>query len=100
MTPPKKLTPDKELEVALKIYEVTRLRKEKLWFTKLLQELAPKYNRISLAHALTFLEDTLMVYYELGETEEGRCGFLMTIWDHYEPKLDELYRLVYPERCE
>lgn len=71
-----------DLKVACEIYHLTEVKKERVWFTKLVDVLKDKMSKNEVSHALdTLWLDWGIVESEYGETENGRCGRLFYIDD-------------------
>ena len=71
-----------ELFVAMMIYHVTDIKKERVWFSKLVELVKDYMDKITVSHSINTLCDWMIIYGEYGETEKGRAGRLWFIETH------------------
>lgn len=71
-----------ELFVAMMIYHVTDIRKERVWFSKLVDECKDYVSKNTVSEALDTLMDWIIIAGEYGATEKGRAGYLYYIDTH------------------
>jgi hypothetical protein len=71
-----------ELFVAMMIYHVTEVEKERIWLSKLVDLLQDYMDKKVIWQAMDTLEDWLIIYGEYGATEKGRAGRLYYIDTH------------------
>lgn len=65
-----------ELFVAVMIHHITDVRKERVWFGKLVDECKDYVPKNTVSEALDTLVDWLIIAGEYGATEKGRAGYL------------------------
>jgi hypothetical protein len=70
-----------ELKVACEIWHYNTLN-EPIWFTKLINNLAPHMDKHAVSHALDTLTDWMIIYGEYGPTEKGRAGRVWYVDTH------------------
>jgi hypothetical protein len=71
-----------ELFVAMMIYHITEIKKERVWFTKLIDLLSVYMDEHKVSGALDTLTDWVIIDGEYGMTENGRAGYLYYIDTH------------------
>lgn len=71
-----------DLFVAMMIYHVTEVKKEPIWFSKLVELSKDYMDKITVSHSINTLCDWMIIYGEYGETEKGRAGRLWFIETH------------------
>jgi hypothetical protein len=82
-----------ELFVAMMIYHVTEVKKERIWFTKLIDLLQDYMDKKVVSHAMDTLDDWMIIYGEYGATEKGHAGrlYYIDIHDGGDDMIKELY---------
>jgi hypothetical protein len=82
-----------ELFVAMMIYHVTEIKKERVWTGKLVNTLQEYMTKLDVHRVLTVLTDWMIITGEYGETEKGRGGYLYYIETHDggDLRIKELY---------
>jgi hypothetical protein len=80
-----------ELFVAMMIYHLTMVCKEKVWYTKLVASLNEYMPKQRVSEAIDTLTDWLIITGEYGETENRRAGWLISITIHDCNKIKQLY---------
>ena len=85
-----------ELKVATEIFEVTTVKKEKVWFSKLVTLFAEESsnNTISkntVSNAIDTLFDWGIVKAEYGPTDSGKAARLLMISNEAKPLIKDLY---------
>jgi hypothetical protein len=71
-----------ELFVAMMIYHITEIKKEPVWFGKLVESLQDYMTKNIVSEALDTLTDWLIIDGEYGPLGGGRAGYLMYIDTH------------------
>jgi len=82
-----------DLFVAMMIYHVTEVKKEPIWFSKLVDECKDYMSKNTVSEALDTLMDWIVIAGEYGATEKGRAGYLYYIdtKDGGDFRIKELY---------
>lgn len=80
----------KEFEVAAQIYQCN-LAEEKVWFTKLAQDLKPFMSQATVMKCLRTLFDWGIVKAEYGPTDKNRAGRLLYIAGESRSTIKEIY---------
>lgn len=93
----KKSPLSKEFVVAVAIYDLTKVRHERIWFNKLVDELKEKVSKNTITKSLNTLLDWGIIKIEFGETDKGRAGKLLTISNESIPIIRELYKKYWKE---
>jgi hypothetical protein len=68
-----------ELFVAMMIHHITEVKKEPVWFSKLVDELQDYMDKNIVSGALDTLTDWIIIDGEYGPTDKGRAGYLYFI---------------------
>lgn len=84
---------DVPLTVAVKIYEVTEVKKEPIWFTKLCEKL-PNIKEHAILMAINTLSDWGIIKGQYGETKKGHAGRLYFVSSENMKMIRELYEEV------
>jgi len=71
-----------ELFVAMMIYHVTEIKKERVWTGKLVDALQEYMTKIAVHRALCTLTDWLIIMGEYAETEKSHGGYVYYIETH------------------
>ena len=82
-----------QLKVALKIYEFTEKKDEKIWINKLVKEFEKnrELSRNTVISSVQLLRDWGIVKIRYGRTENNRVGTLLYITNEAKPWIEELY---------
>jgi len=70
---------DKYLFTAMMIYHITEIKKESIWFTKLVDLLKDYMDKNDVSNSLDTLTDWMVVDGKYGPTENGHVGYLYYI---------------------
>jgi len=89
----KRLT--KSLIVACKIYEFNIIKKDKIWFSKLVESLKHKASPHEILRDLNLLSDWGIVKSQYGETSKGRAGRLYYISSESKDFIKKIYEQYY-----
>jgi|WetSurMetagenome_2_1015567.scaffolds.fasta_scaffold47849_9 hypothetical protein len=68
-----------ELFVAMMIHHIVDVKKERVWFGKLVESLQDYMTKNTVNESLDTLTDWLIIDGEYGATEKGRAGYLYYI---------------------
>ena len=82
-----------ELFVAMMIYHITEIKKEPVWFSKLVDSLQDYMTKNIVSESLDTLTDWIIIDGEYGPTDKGRAGYLYHIdtKDDGDFRIKELY---------
>jgi len=84
------LTFDTALEVLFQIFEITYIRLEPAWATKVVEEL-PHRSKVDVLAAIDMLFDLGFIEYDSGYMEKWRIGLLIYLVEKHVYKIEELY---------
>jgi hypothetical protein len=85
-----------EFKVAAQIFACNQ-EKQKIWYSKLVQLLAPSMNSETVTKSLRILFDWGIVKAEYGETKEGHTGRLLYIAGETRSIIKEIYENYWKE---
>jgi hypothetical protein len=86
-----------EFKTAVSIYEITEVRKEKVWSHKLQKVLADYMSASTVPRMLRFLESWHIIKAQYGETEENRPGKLFYVSNEDREAIKTLYERYWKE---
>ena len=68
-----------EFQIAVAVYELTRVKREKVWFNKLVEVMKGRASRQLVSKAVKHLLEWRILRVEYGETQDGRQGKLLLV---------------------
>jgi predicted transcriptional regulator len=82
-----------DFKVAAEIYEYNYVKKEKVWFNKLVKSLGAKGgpSKATIAKSLNALFDWGIIKGEYGETEKGNAGRLLFVTNENKGLIRDIY---------
>ena len=92
-----------ELKVATEIYEVTNIKKEKVWFGKLVtlftqESVNNSISKNTVSNSIDTLFDWGIIKAEYGPTDTGKAARLFMISNEAKPLIKDLYEKYWMDR--